>query len=173
MVFPSSLVATSNQMPVLLKNGRRRGSRGPSVRPTAGLQVLLLPHIVSNQAAVQSFGQATIQDVLDVLDDEVYGHWRETESVRGVSQSQFDLFFHDLLSLKKSLQTQRKAQLAMCLQPPAKNWCSVRPHHISQHLAVGVWPLMCSSIAEVCALCDITNERYFSTYCERWSHWRK
>lgn len=43
----------------------------------------------------------------------------------------------------------------------------------SQHLAVGVWPLMCSSIAEVCALCDITNERYFSTYCERWSHWRK
>lgn len=119
MVIPSSLVAKSNQMPVLLKNGRRRGSRGPSVRPTAGLQVLLLPHIVCNQAAVQSFGQATIQDVLDVLDDEVYGHWRETESVRGVSQ--FDLFFHNLLSLKKSLQIQRKAQLAMCLQPPAKN----------------------------------------------------
>lgn len=89
------------------------------MRPTAGLQVLLLPHIVSNQAAVQSFGQATIQDVLDVLDDEVYGHWRETERVRGVSQ--FDLFFHNLLSLKKSLHTQRKAQLAMCLQPPAKN----------------------------------------------------
>lgn len=70
-------------MPGLLKKVGRRRCRGPSVRPTAGLQVLLLPHIVSSQAAIQSFGQATIQDVLDVLDDEVYGHWRETVSMGG------------------------------------------------------------------------------------------
>lgn len=80
------------------------------MRPTAGLQVLLLPHIVSSQAAVLSFGQATIQDVLDVLDDEVYGHWRETESVRGVSQ--FDLFFHNLLSLKKKTADPKKSTIS-------------------------------------------------------------
>lgn len=60
------------------------------MRPTAGVQILLLSHTINRQAATQSFGQAAIQDVLDVLHDEVYGHWRETESEGEVT---FELFF--------------------------------------------------------------------------------
>lgn len=68
-------------MPVHLKKNKQRvGCRGQSVRPTAGVQILLLSHTMSSYAAAQSFGQATIQDVLDVLDNEVYGHWRKKQS---------------------------------------------------------------------------------------------
>lgn len=83
MVFPLSLVTKFSQMPVRFKKNKQRvGWPSLSVRTTAGVQILLLSYTMSSQAAAQSFGQAAIQDILDVLDDEVYGHWGETESGR-------------------------------------------------------------------------------------------
>ncbi len=55
-----------------------------SVRPTAGLHVgLLLFRPVTVKPAVQAFGQSAVQDILDVLNYEIYGNCGTSETETG------------------------------------------------------------------------------------------
>lgn len=119
---------------------------GLSVRPTAGVQVVLLSHAMSSQAAAQSLGQAAIQDVLDVLDDEVYGHWGEQEVS---ARSHFSLLFSTMSEIQSHPNNSERATThSLGLNRKVEATC------------VGVASAVAAVSQGRCAHCDITNRSF-------------
>lgn len=71
-----------------------------SVGPTAGLRHLpFTGSTVTVKAAVQAFGQTTVQNVLDVLNYKVYGNCKEREeSIQRALKDNLKRFSIPLLS---------------------------------------------------------------------------